>query len=162
MGNGNWETTGGEVYEEYCWFPEGYSVYTGMATTLYCRKTSIIILCLDIWCVWTVQLTLPFYDRGGAPNLRFSSGCSLNPHLELQPQLEQKDPNTSSTAVVCPQDVTAEYTVLKEGCSTDHRNGLSVRNIQTVIIVRNATARWPRHTTKNSQNDAFYDDSRST
>ena len=34
--------TGREANEECCWFPEGYSVYIGMATTLlYCWKTSI-------------------------------------------------------------------------------------------------------------------------
>ena len=30
------------MYEEYCLFTEGYSVYIGMASTLYCRKASII------------------------------------------------------------------------------------------------------------------------
>ena len=43
MGNGNWETAGRESYEEYCCSTEGYLVVIGMASTLYCRKASIII-----------------------------------------------------------------------------------------------------------------------
>ena len=43
MWNENWESTGREACEEYCWFTEGYSVYVGTASALYCRKASIMI-----------------------------------------------------------------------------------------------------------------------
>ena len=47
--NGNWKTAGREAFEEYTadLFTEGHSVYIGMASTLYCRKASILIVILS-------------------------------------------------------------------------------------------------------------------